>query len=182
MMSARKESSSRKIRAIFFSLGLGEQRENQTQHQLMITTTTISATIEQQFQQPPQPSSFSSSSTSSSRTTILTGLKLQDEQLEQQPQQSNEVNLEKLSPPSSEIKREKAPELILSPKVGEWSEGSSYPSGFGIRIDSRSHLEVFDQRHRYGKNLRRYYKEWVKRQIELQFFDWLNSPNLPEVS
>lgn len=32
-----------------------------------------------------------------------------------------------------------------------------------IAIDRRSHLEVSDPRHRYGKNLRLYYDEWIRR-------------------
>jgi hypothetical protein len=58
----------------------------------------------------------------------------------------------------------------------------AYPSGFGIRVDARSHLEVFDKKHRYGKNLRKYYNEWVRLRIDMQFFEWLESPELIEVS
>lgn len=31
-----------------------------------------------------------------------------------------------------------------------------------ISIDARSHLEVFDPKHRYGKNLRVYYEQWAR--------------------
>lgn len=57
----------------------------------------------------------------------------------------------------------------------------AYPSGFGIRVDPRSHLEVFDRKHRYGKNLRIYYDEWVRLRIDMQFFEWLDSSESIEV-
>jgi hypothetical protein len=144
----------------------------------MITTTiaTITTTIEQR---PNSPSSSSSSLVN--RTTLLTGLKVQDDEQTDKPSQQSEIK-DHEEAPLEQNQTKRAAELISSPKIGEWSEGSSYPSGFGIRIDSRSHLEVFDQKHRYGKNLRMYYKEWVRNHIEMQFFDWLNSPNLPEVA
>ena len=62
------------------------------------------------------------------------------------------------------------------------TEFFNYPSGFGIRVDARSHLEVFDKKHRYGKNLRLYYTEWVRLRVDMQFFEWLESPDLKEVS
>jgi len=56
-----------------------------------------------------------------------------------------------------------------------------------IEIDPRSYLEVKDKKHRYGKNLRQYYKEWDKilspedsRDVQ-SFFDWLDDPNCLEV-
>ena len=62
-----------------------------------------------------------------------------------------------------------------------------------IYIDPRSHLEVFDQKHRYAKNLRHYYEIWLKLyQVEDKikqtsqslsendtwnnFFKWLDTP------
>lgn len=65
-----------------------------------------------------------------------------------------------------------------------------------ISIDSRSLLEVADKKHRYGKNLRIYFKEYIKRNdcIELidldtssynfdPFFCWLDdSEKKPEVN
>lgn len=74
-----------------------------------------------------------------------------------------------------------------------------------ISIDARSHLEVSDPKHRYGKNLRLYYDAWVKvasRSISLShvsmssdepkyvspftelnkyesFFTWLDDPKAP---
>ena len=69
-----------------------------------------------------------------------------------------------------------------------------------IAIDRRSHLEVSDPMHRYGKNLRLYYDEWIRRglctvprlhsrsaeleklspSLELDdyeaFFQWLDNP------
>lgn len=55
-----------------------------------------------------------------------------------------------------------------------------------IEIDQRSLLEVFDTKHRYGKNLRYYYKEWqnINKQNESDlkaFFSWLDSPECPDV-
>lgn len=136
----------------------------------MITT---EALIEQQ----QQPSTQSSASIQ--KRTLITSLKSPDAE---EPSPSKEISSLSIADDSiSPSGPESSPPLASSPKIGKWSEGSSYPSGFGIRIDSRSHLEVFDQKHRYGKNLRLYYKEWVKQKIELQFFEWLNSPNLTEV-
>ena len=37
----------------------------------------------------------------------------------------------------------------------------SVNSKYSIEIDPRSHLEVFDTRHRYGKNLRLYFKQYM---------------------
>lgn len=77
-----------------------------------------------------------------------------------------------------------------------------------IAIDRRSHLEVSDPKHRYGKNLRLYYEEWqrikfpnrIHRSLSVaaedvpsspfadldgyeEFFRWLDNPQcLPEVS
>jgi len=68
-----------------------------------------------------------------------------------------------------------------SPRPGPWREGISYPAGFGIRIDPRSHLEVFDRKHRYGKNLRLYYEEWVRLRVEMQFFEWLDCDECVEL-
>jgi hypothetical protein len=72
-----------------------------------------------------------------------------------------------------------------------------------IAIDRRSHLEVSDPKHRYGKNLRTYYDEWVRLGLgaaldayrdepvspsqELAgyeaFFLWLDNPHgLPELA
>jgi len=55
-----------------------------------------------------------------------------------------------------------------------------------IEIDQRSLLEVYDKKHRYGKNLRYYYKEWqniyVSNESDLKiFFSWLDSPECPDV-
>lgn len=56
-----------------------------------------------------------------------------------------------------------------------------------IEIDPRSQLEVHDKKHRYGKNLRQYYKEWKiiknghQKDLDL-FFLWLDSPESPEIS
>lgn len=70
-----------------------------------------------------------------------------------------------------------------------------------IHIDPRSHLEVYDSHHRYAKNLRLYFKEYMRllgpeglsqmsrketktdSEIFKAFFKWLDSDeNKPEVS
>lgn len=132
----------------------------------MITTESLT----EQIQQP--------TSSSHQKKTLITSLKTPEEDSTSRDEILNQTIVEEALSPKSP---ESSINFTSSPKIGKWSEGSSYPSGFGIRIDSRSHLEVFDQKHRYGKNLRLYYKEWVKQKIDLQFFDWLNSPNLIEV-
>jgi hypothetical protein len=138
----------------------------------------------------PYPSSLSSGGRTQTGQITLTSFRLVEAPASEEEVDSNS-NTEITQSPidsSTNLSNCQSPDsnattttLTSSPKIGKWSEGSSYPSGFGIRIDSRSHLEVFDQKHRYGKNLRLYYKEWVTQKIELQFFDWLASPNLTEV-
>jgi hypothetical protein len=45
-----------------------------------------------------------------------------------------------------------------------------------ITLDKRSWLEVYDKRHRYGKNLRVYYKEWNRlHRPGGTFFGWLDT-------
>ena len=71
-----------------------------------------------------------------------------------------------------------------------------------IHIDPRSHLEVCDKKHRYAKNLRIYFQEYIKiHSIDLvelstslshdhskwtlfeRFFDWLDNSDIqPDVS
>jgi hypothetical protein len=75
---------------------------------------------------------------------------------------------------------------------------------FSINIDPRSHLEVFDKKHRYGKNLRAYFKHYMtnvnqsagfaadshlnpnmvdKVELFTQFFSWLDdASNAGDVS
>jgi hypothetical protein len=165
----------------------------------MIATATTTATEQPQNYSSSDAylSSLSSSGSGTNNSMTITSLRLLEttepeekegreknhsnsdslqEQILQSPIHSSSTDLSLCQSPDSNVT------LTSSPKIGKWSEGSSYPSGFGIRIDSRSHLEVFDQKHRYGKNLRLYYKEWVHQKIELQFFDWLASPSLTEVS
>ena len=58
-----------------------------------------------------------------------------------------------------------------------------------IEIDPRSLLEVEDPKHRYGKNLRHYYREWENSESfdskyygdNKIFFAWLDSPESPNV-
>jgi len=59
-----------------------------------------------------------------------------------------------------------------------------------IEIDPRSLLEVEDPKHRYGKNLRHYYREWENSEgfdrkfygNNKLFFAWLDSSDSPDVS
>jgi hypothetical protein len=95
------------------------------------------------------------------------------------------------------------PRLIKNPltsrisKVNQYSRFTVNPE-YSIDIDPRSHLEVSDQKHRYGKKLRIYFQEYVRlRDIEAiqsssmddkwdlfeNFFAWLDYPvDQPEVS
>ncbi|CAN0086147.1 unnamed protein product, partial [Hapterophycus canaliculatus] len=48
-----------------------------------------------------------------------------------------------------------------------------------VALDKRSWLEVRDKQHRYGKNLRLYYKEWDRRgKPGSSFFAWLSTPEV----
>lgn len=48
-----------------------------------------------------------------------------------------------------------------------------------VALDKRSWLEVRDKQHRYGKNLRLYFKEWDRRgKPGGSFFAWLSTPEV----
>lgn len=52
-----------------------------------------------------------------------------------------------------------------------------------IQLDEKSWLECFDQKHRYGSNLRAYYKAWGEAGMPgKHFWDWLDSDPRPDLS
>eukprot|EP01043_Picozoa_sp_COSAG02_P003796 COSAG02_NODE_95_length_37416_cov_60.512742_27_plen_521_part_00 len=75
---------------------------------------------------------------------------------------------------------------VLSRSVLRGHRGDSAAESDAIVLDQKSWLECFDSKHRYGANLRPYYKAWQENGTPgKHFWDWLDSeprPELPEVS
>ena len=83
-----------------------------------------------------------------------------------------------------------------SPRSSSSRTRYSVDEAFSIKIDPRSDLEVSDSRHRYAKNLRRYFIEFGTNTVEGQnvvvnkgelgkwalfsaFFNWLDNNEFP---
>jgi hypothetical protein len=53
-----------------------------------------------------------------------------------------------------------------------------YTAGNISVVDKKSWLEVCDRKHRYGANLRAYYKEWKRRPLKVSFWEWLDDESV----
>jgi hypothetical protein len=74
---------------------------------------------------------------------------------------------------------------VLSRAVLRGHQGASGAESDAIVLDQKSWLECFDRKHRYGANLRPYYKAWLDNGTPgKHFWDWLDTeprPKLPEL-
>ncbi|RLN02227.1 hypothetical protein BBJ28_00000242 [Nothophytophthora sp. Chile5] len=53
-----------------------------------------------------------------------------------------------------------------------------YSAGNISVVDKKSWLEVCDRKHRYGANLRAYYKEWKRQPTKPSFWEWLDDESI----
>ncbi|GAB9464192.1 hypothetical protein Gpo141_00001632 [Globisporangium polare] len=53
-----------------------------------------------------------------------------------------------------------------------------YSAGNISVVDKKSWLEVCDRKHRYGANLRAYYKEWKRQAAKPSFWEWLDDESV----
>ncbi|KAJ0400677.1 hypothetical protein P43SY_005450 [Pythium insidiosum] len=53
-----------------------------------------------------------------------------------------------------------------------------YSAGNISVVDKKSWLEVCDRKHRYGANLRAYYKEWKRQAATPSFWEWLDDESI----
>lgn len=53
-----------------------------------------------------------------------------------------------------------------------------YSAGNISVVDKKSWLEVCDRKHRYGANLRAYYKEWKRQAPQPSFWEWLDDESV----
>lgn len=74
---------------------------------------------------------------------------------------------------------------VLSRSVLRGHQGDCTAESDAIVLDQKSWLECFDCKHRYGANLRPYYKAWLDNGTPgKHFWDWLDNeprPELPEL-